>query len=371
MLRLSIAVVTTAALAAAGAVGAATVATGAGGHAHGRSAVEVGFVIGNAQVVSRGSDYRVEVPMLTDGRRTTVVTQAVSQQEAAAVAESVAAGALVDFAVRRGSVVVPDDAAEAFHTALTKGTRAVFDTQKYGPELAPRDGRVGDAVAAGWVYDKDRRSITVGDGRVVTEDISGRSLPEPDQALRGDLPRREGRRGLRGQHVRLVGLDPVDVRRGAGDGELRLREHRAPAGVRRLRPQPPPGEGGQGERDLLLHAGGRLRRQAGVGRPDESDLLGDKGIDPVSGQRFHGHQRDRCQQRAVHAQHRAVRDRAGHLLLRRRQRGLALPLRRRHGHPHQARRPAGARWTRGGPTAATSTGRTSRPWATTRATSTT
>ena len=53
----------------------------------------------------------------------------------------------------------------------------MFVTQKYGPELAPRGGRPGAMVAAGWVYAKGRDTITIGDGRVVTEDISGGPLP--------------------------------------------------------------------------------------------------------------------------------------------------------------------------------------------------
>jgi hypothetical protein len=144
---------------------------------HGRAGVSVGFVVGEPTIsASRGAS-RVEVPVLADGRRATVVTERLNESAAQTIADSVAPGSLVDFTVRRGEVVVADDVVQTFHTALAKGTRPVFDTQEYGAELAPRNGRPGAMVAAGWVYDKDRRSITIGDGRVVTEDISGRALP--------------------------------------------------------------------------------------------------------------------------------------------------------------------------------------------------
>jgi glyoxylase-like metal-dependent hydrolase (beta-lactamase superfamily II) len=150
------------------------------GH-HLDSDVALGFVIGDAAVVGDGDAARVEVPMLTDGRRTTVVTEPVDKSDATGVADALAPGALVDYEISRGLVVVPDKPAETFHTALTKGARPVFDMQRYGPELAPRDGQVGDMVAAGWVYGKDERTITMGDGRVVTEDIAGRRLPKPSK----------------------------------------------------------------------------------------------------------------------------------------------------------------------------------------------
>ena len=143
------------------------------------TAVHTGFVIGEPTIVGSSHAPKVSVPLLTDGRRTTVVTDGVQPEEAEEIAASVAPGALVDFEVRRGAVVVPRSAEDTFHTALTKGGRAVFDTQKYGAELEPRSGKVGNAVAAGWVYDKGRSAITIGDGRRLTEDISGRRLPTP------------------------------------------------------------------------------------------------------------------------------------------------------------------------------------------------
>lgn len=145
----------------------------------GRTTVQTAFVIGAPTISGSTTWPKVSVPVLTDGRRTTVTTEGVRPEEAEAIAASVTPGALVDFESRRGRVVVGRDASDTFHTALTKGARAVFDTQRYGPELAPRGGRVGNAVAAGWVYDTGRRSITVGDGRRVTHDMAGRAFPQP------------------------------------------------------------------------------------------------------------------------------------------------------------------------------------------------
>ena len=54
-----------------------------------------------------------------------------------------------------------------------------FDTMKYGAEMAPINGAPGNMVAAGWVYAKAGKTITVGDGRLVAEDIAGRPLAKP------------------------------------------------------------------------------------------------------------------------------------------------------------------------------------------------
>jgi glyoxylase-like metal-dependent hydrolase (beta-lactamase superfamily II) len=142
----------------------------------------VGFVVGTPTVARAGGAATVRVPILTGRRRVVFETQSVSEVRAEQIAGSVGAGTLVDFVVSGGEVVVPPDPSATFHSALGKEPRrdrSVFVTQKYGPELAPRGGHPGAMVAAGWVYAKARGSITIGDGRVVTEDISGRPLPRP------------------------------------------------------------------------------------------------------------------------------------------------------------------------------------------------
>jgi glyoxylase-like metal-dependent hydrolase (beta-lactamase superfamily II) len=167
------------------ATGAVAIATGAGAEAGVRRTwPTVGFVVGSPTVARVGGAATVRVPVLTGGRQVLLETQLVSEVRAEQVAASVRAGTLVDFVVSGGQVVVPPDPGATFHTALRKEPRrdrSVFVTQKYGPELAPRDGRPGAMVAAGWVYAKGSDSITIGDGRVVTEDISGRPLPAPSK----------------------------------------------------------------------------------------------------------------------------------------------------------------------------------------------
>lgn len=146
-----------------------------------RNGVAVGFVIGDAKVVDQGTQAVVEVPVLAEGGPRLAVTQRVRPSAAEQIAAGLAPGALVDFVVKRGEVVVDDDQIQPFHTVLTKSARPVFTTQKYGPELAPRDGSPGAMVAAGWVYATSGRTITIGDGRKLTEDIGGRPLPRPSK----------------------------------------------------------------------------------------------------------------------------------------------------------------------------------------------
>jgi hypothetical protein len=148
---------------------------------HGRAHVAVGLVVGEPTISREGGSVRVGVPLLSAGRNAVVYTRPVSEAAAAIIAGRLVRGALVDFLTSDHEVVVADEPSETFHTAMTKESRPVFVTQKYGPELAPRDGRPGAMVAAGWVYAKGRRTITIGDGRLVTEDISGRPLPQPSR----------------------------------------------------------------------------------------------------------------------------------------------------------------------------------------------
>ena len=163
-----------------------------------------GMVVGEPGLVSAGGRSVVTVDLLAQGRRATFSTQAMDGERAAAVSAGLAKGALVDFRMAGDSILVPSDAAETFRTVLSKDSvwdmkpdpkasyiylmSAVvkpnsgltqFDTMKYGAELRPWNGAAGAMVAAGWVYAKTGRTITVGDGRVVAEDISGRALAKP------------------------------------------------------------------------------------------------------------------------------------------------------------------------------------------------
>jgi hypothetical protein len=111
-----------------------------------KSKVEVGFVVGEPILHARAGSTRVAVPILTGGQRKWVVTRAVSESAAATVQNSLAPGTLVDYRVSSGEVIVPPNPSATFHTVLTKASTPVFDAKKYGPELAPHDGRPGDLV---------------------------------------------------------------------------------------------------------------------------------------------------------------------------------------------------------------------------------
>ncbi len=162
-----------------------------------------GMVVGTPKVVPAGEKAAVSVDLLARGRRETLATEAMDAARAAAVSAGLAPGVLVDFRMAGDAVLVPADAAEPFRAVLSKDSvwdvkpdpkasytltmqkvvkpgsgQTQFDAMKYGPELRPWKGAPGAMVAAGWVYGKTDRTITVGDGRLVAEDIAGRPLPK-------------------------------------------------------------------------------------------------------------------------------------------------------------------------------------------------
>jgi hypothetical protein len=169
--------------------------------------VSVGFVVGRATISEGGGSVRVEVPVLSEGRSITVVTEPVSVADAEVIAGSVSEGRLVDFLTSGREVVVAAKPGETFHTALAKGSSPTFVTRKYGPELARRNNMPGAMVVAGWVYAKGRRTITVGDGRVVRGGAGRVDPPRSDRDTanatlrlpargRGGGPHRPRRRDL-------------------------------------------------------------------------------------------------------------------------------------------------------------------------------
>ncbi|MDF2522687.1 MAG: hypothetical protein K0R31_328 [Clostridiales bacterium] len=153
-----------------------------------------GLVCSDATVVANnGGTSIVNVDLLTQGKKVTITTGAIANDKIDAVKVSLAKGNLVDFKVadKANVAVVPSDAAKTFNAVLVKKPGAVanmkpgpevqFDTMKYGPELSSNNGEAGNMVAAGWIYAKTADTITVGDGRIVTEDISGRKLPNAEK----------------------------------------------------------------------------------------------------------------------------------------------------------------------------------------------
>jgi hypothetical protein len=160
-----------------------------------------GMVVGTPKVVPAGEKAAVSVDLLARGRRETLATGPWMRSGGGGV-RRVGPGRPSGLPHGRDAVLVPADAAEPFRAVLSKDSvwdvkpdpkasytltmqkvvkpgsgQTQFDAMKYGPELRPWKGAPGAMVAAGWVYGKTDRTITVGDGRLVAEDIAGRPLP--------------------------------------------------------------------------------------------------------------------------------------------------------------------------------------------------
>ncbi|MDF2524381.1 MAG: hypothetical protein K0R31_2022, partial [Clostridiales bacterium] len=143
---------------------------------------ETGLVIGDPSTsVLKDGKAVLTVEVLTQGKKTTLETQPIDSVNVDKVKFNLKKGNLIDYKVADGKAVVAGDPAKTFNKILAKGSSsdAQFDAMKYGPELSPFNGAAGNMVAAGWIFGKTKDTITVGDGRVVTEDISGRTLPDP------------------------------------------------------------------------------------------------------------------------------------------------------------------------------------------------
>lgn len=149
-----------------------------------------GLVIGDPVVSTVGYKSVITVELLTRGRKIRLSTQPFASEKAGAITANLAKGNLVDYQMAENAVLVPADPARAFNRILAKEARDpspmnmkygpdIFDSMKYGPEMRPTAAGAGNMVAAGWVFGKTGSTITVGDGRLVAEDISGRPLPQP------------------------------------------------------------------------------------------------------------------------------------------------------------------------------------------------
>ncbi len=125
----------------------------------------------------------VRLSVMSPNGATTVTTAPLAADAAAALADGLAPGDLVDWLPDgyAGRATTADDPAATFNVILSKGTSAAaqFDAAKYGPEVTAHDGKPGAMVAAGWVYGKTADTITLGDGRIVTTDQAGRAYAEP------------------------------------------------------------------------------------------------------------------------------------------------------------------------------------------------
>ncbi|WP_029909933.1 MBL fold metallo-hydrolase [Pelobacter seleniigenes] len=149
---------------------------------------QYGLIVSDPEIIDNGNGQSyVIVDMMTQGGNITVQSDLTASDNIDSVTENLVQGYLVDYVATSSAesyiASVPEDPSKTFNKVLGVSTGTpVFDSMKYGPELSPVNNEAGRMVAAGWVYAKDASStktITVGDGRVLTEDISGRALPEP------------------------------------------------------------------------------------------------------------------------------------------------------------------------------------------------
>lgn len=185
-------------LAACGGGGDGGASPGAGGPGPGTpppealrtSAAIDGLVIADPVVTldpADGSRSFVTVQMLTQGQVRSISTESVTTANVAAMRAPLTRGALVAYekhATREGFVKLATNTAQTFTTIYrthVSGRNFTFDTSKYGQELPPGDGQLGRMAAAGWVYGKnmDAKTITVGDGAIVTRDMAGRAYSQP------------------------------------------------------------------------------------------------------------------------------------------------------------------------------------------------
>lgn len=125
----------------------------------------------------------VSAPILTQSGIKTIVASAETAADANALKAKLIPGNLVDWVPGAS----PDTAARAiapaqtFNVILQKGTStaAQFNLAKYGAAVTRNNSIAGPMVAAGWVYSKADGKITIGDGRVVTADMSSRPYATP------------------------------------------------------------------------------------------------------------------------------------------------------------------------------------------------
>lgn len=133
--------------------------------------------------VDAAGNTTISVAILGQDGIKTITTGVVPSASVAAVRATLVAGNLVDWVrgASADSAIVAADPAKTFGVILRKGNSAAaqFDMSKYGPEVTRHNDIPGPMVAAGWVYNKVGNTITVGDGRIITEDIAGRPYAQP------------------------------------------------------------------------------------------------------------------------------------------------------------------------------------------------
>lgn len=159
----------------------AAVAFGCGGGGPSRSA---GLIYQAPTVTTdEHGNQTVSVGVLAWSGIAKVTTDPMSAATAAAIQTKLVPGNLVDWIPGKapGIAEVPLDPNQTFNVILSKGssTAAQFNLAKYGASVTRHEGEPGPMVAAGWVYNKTKNRITVGDGRIVMADQAGRPYEKP------------------------------------------------------------------------------------------------------------------------------------------------------------------------------------------------
>ena len=165
--------------------------------------------IGEPGVVGRGRQARAGAGAGRWPVTRTLENRRVRSADAIAIAASVTEGALVDFETPpRGGRGRRPNAVDTFHTALNKGANPVFDDAEVraGAGQAGRrpgyDGRGRLGLREG--PEDDHRRRRQGDH----QDIGGQAAVQSRvKSVRGDVQVRGRRRGLRGRHAGLGGVE--------------------------------------------------------------------------------------------------------------------------------------------------------------------
>lgn len=143
-----------------------------------------GMVYGTPSVAADAAGGQtLTVPVLARQGLQTLSIRSVPDNAVDAVKARLVPGNLIDWipGASPTQAVVADEPASTINVVLAKGARtdAQFSVQKYGAELTRYDDRPGAMVAAGWVYDRSGRTITLGDGTTVKADQAGRAYDPP------------------------------------------------------------------------------------------------------------------------------------------------------------------------------------------------
>ncbi len=147
---------------------------------------KAGLVYGQPSTQTIDGASVLVVPVLGAGDQNSLKIRGLQPDAEALVKASLVPGNLIDWIPGSTSgngseAVVADNPADTVNVVLARGTgnSTPFSVQKYGAEVTRHDDAPGAMVAAGWVYDRGGRTITLGDGHTVKADQAGRAYDPP------------------------------------------------------------------------------------------------------------------------------------------------------------------------------------------------